>query len=214
MSMCRIFSCVVGRRCMLWPVHSLGKTLLAFALHHSIFQGQFACYSRCYSPPWPVRLGWPHRAWLSFIELEKAIVVVWLDWLVFCEYRFSMSALWCPLAAPAVSLGFLLPWMWDISSWLPQQSTATAPYLGREVSPHHRPSWPWTIAWTSRNHPYQYQIDYVLCILKWRSSAKTKPRDDCGAEHEILIVKVKLKLKKVGETTRPSKHDLNPNPCD
>ena len=29
MSMCRVFSCVVGRGCLLWPVHSLGKTLLA-----------------------------------------------------------------------------------------------------------------------------------------------------------------------------------------
>ena len=40
MSMCRVFSCVVGRGCLLWPVHSLGKTLWAFALLHSIFQGQ------------------------------------------------------------------------------------------------------------------------------------------------------------------------------
>ena len=40
MSTCRVFSCVVGRGCFLWPVHSLGKTLLAFALLHSIFQGQ------------------------------------------------------------------------------------------------------------------------------------------------------------------------------
>ena len=39
-SMCRVFSCVVGRGCLLWPVHSLGKSLLAFALLHSIFQGQ------------------------------------------------------------------------------------------------------------------------------------------------------------------------------
>ena len=40
MSMCRVFSCVVGRGCLLWPVCSLGKTLLAFALIHSLFQGQ------------------------------------------------------------------------------------------------------------------------------------------------------------------------------
>ena len=32
MSMCRVFSCVVGRGCLLWPVHFLGKTLLVFAL--------------------------------------------------------------------------------------------------------------------------------------------------------------------------------------
>ena len=40
MSMCRVFACVVGRGCFLWPVHFLGKTLLVFALLHSIFQGQ------------------------------------------------------------------------------------------------------------------------------------------------------------------------------
>ena len=40
MSMCRVFSCVVGRGCLLWPVHFLGKTLLVFVLLHSVFQGQ------------------------------------------------------------------------------------------------------------------------------------------------------------------------------
>ena len=82
------------------------------------------------------------RAWLSFIELDKAVVLVWLDWLVFCEYGVSVSALWCPLATPTILLGFLLPWAWSISSWLLQQSAATAPYLEWGVSPHHRPSWP------------------------------------------------------------------------
>ena len=40
MSMCRVVSCVVGRACLLWCVLSLGKTLLAFALLHFLFQGQ------------------------------------------------------------------------------------------------------------------------------------------------------------------------------
>ena len=40
MCMYRVFSCVVGRGCLLWPVHFLGKTLLVFALLHSIFQGK------------------------------------------------------------------------------------------------------------------------------------------------------------------------------
>ena len=40
MSMCRVFSCVVGRACLLWPVGSFDKTLLAFALLHSELQGQ------------------------------------------------------------------------------------------------------------------------------------------------------------------------------
>ena len=40
MSICRVFSCVVGRGCLLWLVHSFGKSLLAFALLHFVFQGQ------------------------------------------------------------------------------------------------------------------------------------------------------------------------------
>ena len=66
------------------------------------------------------------QAWLSFIELDKAVVVVWLDWLVFCDYGFSVSALWCPLATPTILLGFLLLWAWGISSWPLQQSAAAA----------------------------------------------------------------------------------------
>ena len=75
---------------------------------HSLLQWTTFCQT---SPPWPTRLGGP-RAWLSFIELDKAVVLVWLDWLVFWEYGFSVSALWCPLSTPTVLLGFLLPWMW------------------------------------------------------------------------------------------------------
>ena len=91
------------------------------------------------------------RAWLSFIELDKAVVLVWLDWLVFCEYGFSVFALWYPLATPTILLGFLLPWAWGISSRLLQQSAAIAPYLGRGVSPHRRPSWP--SMWDSSSRP-------------------------------------------------------------
>jgi len=40
MSRCRLISCVVGRGCWLWPVHSFGKIRLAFALLHFVPQGQ------------------------------------------------------------------------------------------------------------------------------------------------------------------------------
>ena len=40
MSMCTVISSIVGRGCLLWPVHSPGKTLLAFALLHFVLQGQ------------------------------------------------------------------------------------------------------------------------------------------------------------------------------
>ena len=48
MSMCRVFSSVIGRGCLLWPVRSLGKTLLAFALFILYSKAKFACYSRCF----------------------------------------------------------------------------------------------------------------------------------------------------------------------
>ena len=45
-------------------------------------------------------------------------------------------------------------------------------------------------------------------------SAKTRPGADCGSDHELLIAKVRLKLKKVGITTRPFSYDLNQIPYD
>ena len=45
-----------------------------------------------------------------------------------------------------------------------------------------------------------------------QSQQKTRPRADCGADHELLIPKFRLKLKKVGKTTRPSRYDLNQIP--
>ena len=59
------------------------------------------------------------------------------------------------------------------------------------------------------------QIDYILCSQRWRSSiqsAKTRPGADCGSDHEHLIAKFRLKLKKVRKTTRPFRYDLNQIP--
>ena len=65
--------------------------------------------------------------------------------------------------------------------------------------------------WTSPDGQYQNQIDYILCGRKWRSSiqsAKTRPGADCGSDYELLA-KFRLKLKKVGKTTRLFRYDLN-----
>ena len=40
-------------------------------------------------------------------------------------------------------------------------------------------------------------------------SAKTRHGSDCGSDHELLITKFRLKLKKVGKTTRPFRYDVN-----
>ena len=43
---------------------------------------------------------------------------------------------------------------------------------------------------------------------------KTRPGADCGSDHELLIAKFKLKLKKVNKTTKPFRYDLNEIPYD
>ena len=60
--------------------------------------------------------------------------------------------------------------------------------------------------WTSPDGQHRNQIDYILCSPRWRSSiqsAKTRPGANCDSDHELLIAIFRLKLKKVGKTTRP-----------
>ena len=60
--------------------------------------------------------------------------------------------------------------------------------------------------WTSPDGQYRNQIDYILCSQRRRSSmqsAKTRPGAECGSDDEVLVAKFRLKLKKVGRTTRP-----------
>ena len=71
--------------------------------------------------------------------------------------------------------------------------------------------------WTSPDGQHRNQIDYVLCSQRWRSSiqsTKTRPGADCGSDHELLIAKFRLKLKKVGKTTTPFRYDLDQIPYD
>ena len=71
--------------------------------------------------------------------------------------------------------------------------------------------------WTSSDGQHRNQIDYILCSQRWRSSiqsTKTRPGADCGSDHEVLIAKFRLKLKKVGKTTRLFMYDLNQIPYD
>ena len=44
----------------------------------------------------------------------------------------------------------------------------------------------------------------MLCTVN-----KTRPGADCGSDHKLLIAKFRLKLKKVGKTTRPFRYDLS-----
>ena len=60
-------------------------------------------------------------------------------------------------------------------------------------------------------------MDYILCSQKWRcsiQSAKSRPGADCGSDHELIIAKFRLKLRKVEKTSRPFRYDLNQMPYD
>ena len=63
----------------------------------------------------------------------------------------------------------------------------------------------------------EIRLIIFLCSQRWRSSiqsAKTRWGADCGSDHELLLAKFRLKLKKVEKTTRPLRYDLNQVPCD
>ena len=117
------------------------------------------------------------------------MILVWLDWLVFCEYGFSVSALWRPLATSTVLLGFLLPWTWGISSWLLQESAASAPYLGQGVSPHRCPFWPWM--WNSSSRPS------CACVANapWRWGCSSRPLAlGMGSSSRLFLLPCSLAL--------------------
>ena len=71
--------------------------------------------------------------------------------------------------------------------------------------------------WTAPDSQYQNQIDSIICSRRWISSIQSeniRPGADCGSDYELLIAKFRLKLKKVGKTTRPFRNDLNQIPYD
>ena len=58
----------------------------------------------------------------------------------------------------------------------------------------------------------EIRLIIFFCGQRWRSSiqaAKRRPGADCGSDHELLIANFRLKLKKIGKTTRPFRYDLN-----
>ena len=150
MSTCKVFSWVVVRGCLLWPVHSLAKTLLAFALFHSVFQGQICL-----------------------------LLQVFLDFLLGVTGKFGFGI--------RNEAGQRLIEFWQ------ENTLVIADTLFQQ---HKRRLY----TWTSPDGQHQNQIDYILCSKRWKSSiqsAKTRPGAHCGSDHELLIAKFRLKLKKV-----------------
>ena len=64
----------------------------------------------------------------------------------------------------------------------------------------------------------KHQNDYIFVVkdgkVLYSQQEKKRLGDDCSSDHELLIAKFRLKLKKVGKTTRPFRYDLNQIPYD
>ena len=120
---------------------------------HFLLQWTTFCQN---SPPSPIRLRCPCKAWLSFIELDKAVVHVirlasclWLWFQSVCPLMPSLNAYhltgfsltldmgYLFMAAPAKCSRCSLPWIWGISSW-PLLLTLEIGYL---LSAAHHSSW-------------------------------------------------------------------------
>ena len=70
--------------------------------------------------------------------------------------------------------------------------------------------------WTSPDGQHRNQIDYILCSKDGEALYSQQKQDgaDCGSYQELFIAKFRLKLKKLGKTTRPLRYDLNQIPCN
>jgi len=108
----------------------------------------------------------------------------------------------------------------QICPWSTKWSRAKANrVLPRECTDHSKHPFPTTQEKTLHMDITRCSIpksDWLyFCSQRRRSpiqSAETRLGADCGSEHELLIAKFRLKLKKVGETTRPFRYDLNQIP--
>ena len=108
-------------------------------------------------------------------------------------------------------------WPWSIKL----SRTEANRVLPRECTGHSKHPLPTTqektLPWASPGGQYRKQNDYILYCQTWTNStqsAETILGADCGSDHELLITKFRLKLKKGGKTTRPFRYDLNQIPYD
>ena len=88
--------------------------------------------------------------------------------------------------------------------------------LPRERTHHSKHLLPATQEKTTHGHHQMAntEIRLIIFFAAKDKSAKTRLGADCGSDHEFLIAKFRLKLKKVGKTTRPFRYDLNQIPYD
>ena len=106
-------------------------------------------------------------------------------------------------------------WPWN-TKWIRTKANRILP---REHTGHSKHPLPTTQEKTQHMSITRWSIpksDWLYYLQsRWRNStqsAKTRLGADCGSDHKLLIAKFRLKLKKVGKTTRPFRYDLNQIP--
>ena len=158
---------------------------------------------------------------LSFIEPIFAwnvplVSLIFLKWsLVLCHFCEDQVSLWRELLFFSISLHWSLRKAFLSLLAIVWNSAFRCLYLS--FSPLLFTSFLFTAickrifyTWTSPDSQHRNMIDYILCSQRWRrsiQSAKTRPGADCGSGHEFLIAKFRLKLRKVGKTTRPFRYE-------
>ena len=110
-------------------------------------------------------------------------------------------------------------WPWNIE-WSRAKASRVLP---REHTGHSKHPLPTTqektphmdiTRWSAPKSDWLYSLQPKISIFGSIQSAKTRAGADCGSDHELLIAKCRLKLKKVGKTTRSFRYDLNQILCD
>ena len=102
-------------------------------------------------------------------------------------------------------------WPWN-TEWSREKANRVLP---RECTGHSKHLLPTTQKEDS-THGHHQMVNtkiklIIFCSQRWRSSiqsAKTRLGADCGSDHELLIAKFRLKLNKVGKTTRPFRSQI------
>ena len=125
------------------------------------------------------------------------------------RYPFHQRGLECKSRKSRVTWSNRQVWPWS-TKWSKAKNNGT---LSREHAGYSKHPFPTTQEMTLS----QNQINCVLCSQRWRScieSAKTRPGADCGSDHQLLIAKFKVRLKKGEKITRPFKYDLDQIPYD
>ena len=142
---------------------------------HSLLQWTTFCQT---SPPWPSCFGWPHMAWLSFIELDKAVVHVirltsflWLWFQCVCPLMPSCNTYCLTWVSLTLDMGYLF------TAALAKRSRCSLPWTRGNSSG--LPSWSWTwgscfrpscasaaaAPWPSDTVGWAINLDFLDCDL-------------------------------------------------